>query len=153
MMNRSVPFSTCLVALVLALSFFAESIASETEPLRQIGVAKIDITPDYSIRLSGYAVRKKESEGVLQHLWAKALAIGSDKEKPAILIAVDNTGVPASVRNEVARWLQKKRGIEPERLILSSTHTHSAPCLAGNLPTLFGEPLPPEHQAHIDRYT
>jgi len=25
--------------------------------------------------------------------------------------------------------------------------------LAGNLPTLFGEPMPPEHQAHVERYT
>ena len=38
--------------------------AVETVPLRQIGVAKIDITPAYPIRLSGYAVRKKESDGV-----------------------------------------------------------------------------------------
>ena len=40
----------------------------------QVGVAKIDITPDYPIRLTGYAVRKTESEGVEQRLWAKALA-------------------------------------------------------------------------------
>src|SRR6266704_513306 len=86
---------------LLILSLLLGAPASETEPLRQIGAAEIDITPDYPIRLSGYAVRKKESDGVLQHLYAKAIAIGSDKEKPAILITVDNTGVPARVRNEV----------------------------------------------------
>jgi hypothetical protein len=119
----------------------------------QVGVAKVDITPAYPIRLSGYAVRKKESEGVAQQLWAKALVIGSDKEGPAILITVDNTGVPASVRNEVLQRLQKRKAINPERLALCSSHSHTAPCLAGNLPTLFGEPLPPEHQANIERYT
>jgi len=137
----------------LLLPFLAETHASETDPPQLIGVAKIDITPDYPIRLSGYAVRKQESTGVLQHLFAKAIAIGSDKEKPAILITVDNTGVPARMRNEVARRLQQKAGIVSERLALCSTHTHAAPCLAGNLPTLFGEPLPPDHEAHVERYT
>src|SRR5438477_5285109 len=137
----------CLVSLLGCAT------TSEKERLVQIGVAKIDITPSYPIRLSGYAARKHESEGVAQHLWAKALAIGGDKEGAAILLTVDNTGVPASVRDEVVRRLQKKKGINPERVALCSSHSHTAPCLAGNLPTLFGEPLPPEHQAHIERYT
>jgi putative membrane-bound dehydrogenase-like protein len=145
----------------IRISFFASlsaalllwpSVLIAKESLTEIGVAKIDITPDYPIRLCGYAVRKKESEGVAQHLWAKAFAIGSDKEGPAILITVDNTGVPASIRNEVAQRLLKK-GIKPERIALCSSHSHTAPCLAGNLPTLFGEPIPPDHQAHVERYT
>ena len=126
---------------------------AEKGQLRQVGAARIDITPGYPIRLSGYAVRKQESEGVIQQLWAKALAIGSDKESPAILITVDNTGVPEAIRKEVVRRLQKEKGIKLERVALCSTHSHTAPCLAGNLPTLFGEPLPAEHQAHIERYT
>jgi hypothetical protein len=65
---------------------------------------------------------------------------------------VDNTGVPASIRNQVAQRLSKK-GIKSERIALCSSHSHTAPCLAGNLPTLFGEPIPPKHQAHIERYT
>jgi putative membrane-bound dehydrogenase-like protein len=45
--------------------------------LLQIGAAKIDITPNHPIRLTGYAARKTESEGVEQKIWAKALAIGT----------------------------------------------------------------------------
>ena len=102
--------------------------AAGREPLREIGVAKIDITPDYPVRLSGYGNRRKESEGVTQHIFAKALAIGSDKEGPAILITVDNCGVPASVRDEVVRRLNQKKGIKPERVAVGSSHSHSAPC-------------------------
>src|SRR5215475_11278384 len=94
--------------LLCVFSLLWTSRAAAGESLVQVGVAKIDITPDYPIRLCGYAVRKKESEGNAQHLWVKALAIGSDKEGPAILITVDNTGVPASIGNEVARRLSKK---------------------------------------------
>src|SRR5882672_4233904 len=99
------------------------------QSLTEIGAAKIDITPAYPIRLSGYAVRKKESDGVAQHLWAKALAIGSDKEGPAILITVDNTGVPASIRNAVVERLQKSKLINSDRVALCSSHSHTAPCL------------------------
>ncbi|HSU57080.1 MAG TPA: neutral/alkaline non-lysosomal ceramidase N-terminal domain-containing protein [Candidatus Dormibacteraeota bacterium] len=137
----------------LAAILLSANCLSAKEALVEVGVAKVDITPDYPIRLCGYAARKKESEGVAQRLSAKALAIGSDREKPAILLTVDNTGVPASIRNEVVARLQKKKGLLPERIALCSSHSHTAPCLAENLPTLFGEPLPPEHQAHIDRYT
>ena len=41
----------------------------------RVGVAKVDITPDYPIRLNGFGSRRAESEGVTQRIWAKALAI------------------------------------------------------------------------------
>lgn len=143
-----------MARLFVALSLIAPWIGSSAkESFRQIGVAKTDITPDYPIRLSGYAVRKTESEGVEQRLWAKALAIGSDKEGPAILLMVESTGVPGHVRDEVARRLHQKKGIPSERIALCSTHTHTAPHLAGYLTNLFLGPLPANQQAHIERYT
>jgi hypothetical protein len=118
-----------------------------------VGVAKIDITPDYPVRLAGYASRNSESEGIAQHLWAKALAIGHSKEDAAVLITVDNCGVPAQVRDEVVRWLGNERHIDAQRVAICSTHTHSAPWLAGYAPNLFGAPIPAQQQAHIDAYT
>lgn len=127
--------------------------SAAADRLYHIGAARIDITPAYPIRLSGYAVRKTESTEVAQRLWAKAMAIGTDKEGPAILITVDNIGVPRHVRDEVVLRLQKKKRIDPARVAICSTHSHTTPCLAGNLDTLFGEPLPPEHRARVERYT
>jgi len=121
--------------------------------LRQVGVAKIDVTPDYPVRLAGYAARKTEYKGIAQHLFAKALAIGSDAEKPAVLITVDNCGVPRNVRDEVVRRLAEKKRIRAERIAICSTHTHSAPWLEGYLRNLFVAPLPPQQQAHRERYT
>jgi hypothetical protein len=141
-----------LIPLLLCWAMAARDSIAANEALHQVGVARIDITPAYPIRLSGYSVRKIESEGIAQKLWTKALAIGSDREGPALLITVDNTGVPAHVRDEVVRRLQKKK-IEPSRIAICSTHTHSAPYLAGYLPTLFGQPLPPLHQLHVTAYT
>jgi putative membrane-bound dehydrogenase-like protein len=120
---------------------------AETYP---VGVAAVDSTPSYPVRLSGFGFRRTESEGVTQQIWAKALAIGD--EEPAVLIAVDNLGVPAYMVEDVAKRL-KKAGVKPERLAVTSTHTHTAPMLTNACPTLFGVPIPKEHQEHIDRYT
>src|SRR5947208_4768031 len=144
----------CLSGLFGATSLFSSSLpAGEREPMWQVGLATIDITPSYNIRLTGYAVRKTESDGVAQHLWAKALAIGSDRERPAILITVDNCGVPANVRDEVVARLKKVRRIVAERVAICSSHTHTGPMLKGFAPNIFGEPLPPEQWGRDERYT
>src|SRR5438067_2447912 len=127
--------------------------AEPTATTYAVGVAKIDITPIYPVRLSGFGFRRTESEGVTQPIWAKALAISADNESPAVLITVDNLGVPDDVVAEVAARLKKQAGIPRERLAVTATHTHTAPMLKGVAPTLFGMPIPPEHQEHIDRYT
>lgn len=142
----------CLILIVLLWAMYSTDSIAASDQLYQVGVARVDITPAHPVRLSGYAVRKTESEGVAQKLWAKALAIGSDREGPALLITVDNTGVPEHIRDEVVRRLQKRK-IPPDRVAICSTHTHSAPYLAGYLPTLFGEPLPLPHQLRVATYT
>jgi hypothetical protein len=124
-----------------------------TEAFYAVGAAQVDITPDYPVRLNGYGVREKESEGIDQHLFAQALALGGDKKSLAVLITVDNVAVPARLRNEVAARLAKKAGLRNERFALCSTHTHTAPMLTGSIPFIFGADIPPEHQERIDRYT
>jgi len=130
----------------------AHGSAGQTAPI-EAGVAAVDITPNYPVRLSGFGFRREESEGVTQRIWAKALAIGSDGQGPAVVLAVDNCGVPDAVVEEVARRLKRAYGLPRERFAVTFTHTHTAPMLKGVLPTLFSLPIPPEHQAHIDRYT
>lgn len=117
-----------------------------------VGVAKIDITPEFPIMLSGYGNRQQESEGVEQKLWARALAIG---EGPglAVILTVDNLGVPGSITDEVAARLSRTRGLIPTRLTVCSSHTHTGPYLTGVAPTLYGREMPPDYSARIDRYT
>src|SRR5262245_1556255 len=135
----------CLaVALLLSATWPA---AADTY---SVGVAAVDVTPAYPIRLSGFGFRRTESEGVTQPIWAKAFAVGDDE--PAVLVTVDNLAVPAYMVEDVAGRL-KKVGVRRERFTVTSTHTHTAPMLTNVCPTLFGLPIPPEHQKHIDRYT
>ena len=138
----------CLVGL-----WSAVSPAPASEPATVlVGVAKVDITPEYPVRLSGYGSRRTESEGVAQRLWAKALAIGDQQPSgPAVLITVENCGVPGSLADEVCRRLQDQ-GLRREQLVVSSSHSHTAPWLPGFAPFLAGEPVPDEHQQHMHQY-
>jgi hypothetical protein len=142
-----------LVLPLLLCSVCTQPSLAAKETFYAVGAAGIDITPDYPIRLSGYGGRQKESEGIDQHLFAKALAIGSSKRTVAVLITVDNVAVPAYMREEVAARLAKKAGVRNERIAVCCTHTHTAPMLKDVCPNLFGADIPPEHQARIDRYT
>jgi putative membrane-bound dehydrogenase-like protein len=139
------------VSLVGLLASAQPAAAAEAPGTYRVGVARVDITPGYPVRLSGFGSRRAESEGVTQRIWAKALAI--DDGEPAVVITVDNLGVPANMVQELAGRLQKLAGLRPERLAVTATHTHTAPMLKGVCPTLFGLPIPKEHQEHIDRYT
>jgi putative membrane-bound dehydrogenase-like protein len=122
------------------------------ETIYQAGVARAEITPATPIRLSGYGGRRVEATEVEQRLWAKALAIGRSDKDPALLLTVDNCGVPDRIRETLLDRL-KDTGIDSDRLALSSTHTHAGPCLSGNLENLFSEDIPPDHQERIDAYT
>ena len=106
----------------------------------------------YPIRLSGYGARQKESEGIDQRIFAQALVIGTDREGPTLVLAVNNVAVPAYIREELVARLAKKTRVRNERLTLCSTHVHTAPMLKNTCPFLFGADIPPEHQQLIDRY-
>lgn len=138
-----------IIGLLLALA----PICTGEEAVYEVGVAKIDVTPGYPIRLNGFGGRRDESEGVTQRIWAKAIAIGSDEAKPAVLITLDSLGVREEMVNEVARRLQEKAGIERDRVAVTFSHSHTTPKLTNVCDTIFSSPISPEHQAHIDQYT
>jgi neutral ceramidase len=118
------------------------------------GAAHIDITPDHPVRLSGYGSRTTECDKVAARIHANALALQWQGGAPAVIITVDNCGVPAAVRTEVLKRLAAAgKTVQDERFALHSTHTHCAPMLKGVLPFMFGADLPADQQERVDRYT
>lgn len=134
-------------AMALLLTLAANGAQTE------VGVARIDVTPSVPIRLTGYASRSTPSSGVEQRLWAKALAIGSDRQQPALLLTLDNCGIAEATYLEVRQRLAKRWHIKPERLVIACSHTHTGPCTTDWAPNIFAKDIPAEHQEVIDRYT
>jgi|GEM_PF-365265 len=146
------PFRACLAGVCLLLASISAGRGAELEStLVQIGLARVDITPSYAVRLTGYGSRTNEAGGTDQQLWAKALAIG---EGPAavVVITVDNLGIPAEMTEEVARRLDKRFGLKRERLAICASHTHYAPALTG-MAKLILKDLTAEQSERIARYS
>lgn len=154
-------FSFFTIAIVL---LYSEVVMGQQAPVEngtmQVGVARIDITPEDPIRLAGYASRgTTESEGVIHKLWAKALAFGSDDQGASILITVDLIGIPGHVTRSLAKQLSKKIGLDPAHLVILASHTHGGPAV-GTLfnilqyqeDTFNGSPLGLDQLVHIARY-
>lgn len=130
------------------------NVANAEPTSHEVGLAKVDVTPDFNLRLSGFAARAKESIGVRERIFARAMAIRvASGGEPVVLVAVDSIGVPMLVRDEVANRLKNKKHVANERFALCSTHSHTTPALDKVLRTLFGAPVPPEEQQRISRYT
>ena len=97
----------------------------------RVGTAQVDITPTHPIRLNGFGFRRTESEGVYHRICARALAIEDESKDPFLLITVDVLGIPDDIRAELAQRFAKKANLQPERLAITATHTHTGPMLKG----------------------
>lgn len=114
------------------------------------GAARMDITPEGPVWLSGYASRNKPSEGVLQRLHAKALAIEDGEGGRVVIVTTDLIGLPRSLSDVVAARVQKAHGLERAQLLLNSSHTHTGPMIRENLKLMAN--LNPDQAASVDRY-
>ncbi len=115
------------------------------------GFGRMDITPAQPIYLSGYAARKKPSEGVLQKIWAKALAIEDNKGNRVVIVTTDLIGLPRHVSDQICAEVEKRYRLRRNQLLLNSSHTHSAPVVHGNLTSMFD--LTPGQKRAITDYT
>jgi len=101
------------------------------------GVARIDITPDGPIWMSGYASRTKPSTGVLQKLSAKALAVEDAKKRRVVIVTTDVIGLPRAMTDVVAARVQKAHGLDRAGVLFNSSHTHTGPVVRPNLISMY----------------
>jgi neutral ceramidase len=103
----------------------------------RVGTGRVDITPEGPIWLAGYGDRKKPSEGVEQHLFAKALAIRHGEDPPVILVTADIIGFPSRVAEAIAGPIASELKVPRERVMLVASHTHTGPVVAGRPVLMF----------------
>ncbi len=134
------------------LLFSCVSFAQKKPALVEAGVAKIEITPEHPIRLTGYSDRDFPFEKVHHKLWAKALAFGNAKEGHSLLITVDLLGIPGRITEHVRRQLADEMNIKPENVTICASHTHSGPQI-GSIVSHFHKPLSPDELAEVALYS
>ena len=110
-------------AFLLTLVAASSLVAAEPRALKA-GAAAVDVSPvAFPVNMPG-GFDANMAEGVNDPLMSRSLAI-SDGETTVVLTVVDNLGLPPPILAEAKKVASEKTGIPVERMLVSSTHTHS----------------------------
>lgn len=139
------------VFVMLSACLSSVSFAQPSSDGWMAGVGRADITPKGPLWLAGYGSRDHASEGTLQPIWVKALALKDAEGKTAVLVTSDVLGIPKGMSDAIRDRLQKEFGLDREQIILNSSHTHSGPVLRDSLYPIY--PLNEQEIARIEEYS
>ncbi len=120
-----------------AILILASVAAFPEKPEFDAGAARVDITPEGSVWMSGYASRTKASEGVLTPIHAKALALRDNKGYRVVIVTTDLVGLPRTITDEVSARLEKEHGLRRAQVVFNASHTHTGPVVWPNLTTMY----------------
>ena len=141
-----------LLILICVLAGSSGLVAAEPVSF-EAGFAKVDVTPETPLRLSGYASRAQPSEGAQTPLHARAMALRADGGETFVLVSLDTIGTDETFTNDVAGRLKQKYGVARKRFALACSHSHTTPHLTGGITNLFTTPLTDQERKNMDAYT
>src|SRR3954466_238225 len=108
---------------VAAVGLTARGVSRAT-PAWRAGVATIDITPDRSLWMAGFAARTQASQGIGLPLHAKALALAGGGRPPAVLVTSDLLGVTARMTDRVVSLVHRRHRLRRGDILFNASHTH-----------------------------
>jgi neutral ceramidase len=106
------------VIVLLAAVCHAPGVVFAQSMLR-VGAAKVDVTPAENELPQNF-------EGILDRIYSRAVVI-DDGASTAALISVDAGAIPDAIWQAVTGRLESELGIPTDNVLLTATHTHSAP--------------------------
>lgn len=115
------------------------------------GIATVRITPEKPVVLAGYAARIRPFQNVEQDIDAKALVLKDAQGHQAVLVTMDLCTLPPDVANPVRERIAEKAHLDAAQVVLSVSHTHSAPVVA--LTAGDDPPQPPPRAEETAAYT
>jgi len=118
--------STVVVLFVCIVMTTSVVVSGENSPLLRAGTAKVDITPQKPVRMSGYAGRKGLSQGVHDQLSARVIVF-DDSRKKLVLVSTDLIGFYSETSEHISKVLLKEFELDPSELFLTGIHTHAGP--------------------------
>ena len=136
------------IAIVLVV---ATQVAYADDASWKAGIAKADITPKTSMWMAGYGNRDHPAEGTLHNLWIRVLALQDANGHVGIVLTSDTLGISQTIYNNTCESLSERFDLEPDQIMLHSSHTHSGPVLRGALHDIY--PLDAEQLELIAEYS
>ena len=120
------PVKTILAALILCLLSAPIGYAADQPAALRAGAAAVDITPqEFPLNMPG-GFSANMAESAHDPLYARALVL-DDGTTALGMVVVDNIGVAPEVLDEAKAIASKETGMAADKMLICSTHTHSAP--------------------------
>ena len=145
--GRSSSFLVAVIGWTMTIGIVSAVCGAESE--WRVGLARVQITPKTPIPMCGYAPQL--SEGVLDELHAKAMAIEDANGQRAVLITADLLFFRAPLAEVVRKKIMEKTGLRRRQILLNASHTHSGPVFGVEDPDRFD--LPADQRKTVDTYT
>jgi neutral ceramidase len=139
-----------LLGLTCAAACCLPSTVRADAPLWKAGAARVKITPDKPLWMSGYVDRTRPADETLIDLYAKALILEDPDGKRLVLVTMDLVGIPRDLSQAVCADLKDKYGLARESVVLSVSHTHTGPLVGANLRDMFD--LDEAQRQRVDDY-
>ncbi len=116
----------------------------------RIGVATTDITPPVGFPIAGY-YHERLADGELDPLRAKTIVF-REGQTSAALVVCDLIGIATDLSREVRQRASAKTGIPAANIVISATHSHTAPDYMKELYLHLGNaPQDPARKAYITK--
>ena len=117
--------AAAVIASVILFTHASAAPAPKSPPFRA-GAAAVDITPaQFPLNMPG-GFSANMAGGAHDPLHARALVL-DDGATTLAMVVVDNLGVATEAANEARAIASQRCGIKPEKILICTTHTHSAP--------------------------
>ena len=120
-----------LMLLSMAACGASEGGAAETTEAKEggfrVGYGKANITPETGVPMGGYGRSDQRiSTGTLSYLWATCIAITDADDNTILLYGLDLCN-SAEAYNHFAVDVSKATDVPIDNIVMSASHTHSAP--------------------------
>ncbi|HLU49060.1 MAG TPA: neutral/alkaline non-lysosomal ceramidase N-terminal domain-containing protein, partial [Planctomycetota bacterium] len=103
---------------------------AESSAVLRAGAARVDVTPEkLPVRVAGN-ISESWADKVHDPLHVRALVLDDGKTRIALAV-VDTCLMDRALIDEAKRLASKSTGIPAARMLVSATHTHSAPAVVG----------------------
>lgn len=134
-------------AVIVSLTLASLPLAAAEKPVFRAGAFAVDITPlDLPVIVNG-GMSERLIDQVEDRLHARCIVLDDGKNMAAIVV-VDSCMIPRELLDEAKELARQSTGIPTDRMLISSTHTHSAPsvhgCLGSEADAKYSRFLPPQ---------
>ena len=92
----------------------------------QAGAAIVDVTPVQLPVFVNGGMRSRTTDLITSRLNARAIVVDDGQERLAIVV-VDSCMMPRPLLDQAKHLASQQTKIKPDRMLISATHTHSAP--------------------------